>query len=248
MLKIYVTGILLACMAQLAFAQKAIIISDSLVFNADMLPVVFLKMKNFNVFPKLTYGDYALVSGKWGFSLGNETSNVWGTKSKDKSSRKFSFTVADALSDTVKVKGVLKTVSETITPLQVSKSFSVGSDQQIETLDFSANIEVTGDTAHVWTVSMKTESGGETVKYEGFMTDGKRTILITPLYTSQYELPAYGYEFTENDKFYSAYLLTRSNQTYTDSYRIYLERGLTAKMKMALSGAMVALLEAKKAQ
>jgi hypothetical protein len=116
----------------------------------------------------------------------------------------------------------------------------------METLDFSANIAVTGDTAHIWTLSMKTESGGETVKYEGLLTDGKRTILITPLYTSHYESPAYGYEFTENDQFYSAYLLSRSRRTYLDTYNMYFEKGLDTKLKMALSGAMVALLELKK--
>jgi hypothetical protein len=246
MLKIYVIIVLLAGGAQLAFAQKTIILTDSVLANVKELPVVFVKLKGFNPFPKLTFGSYAVVSGKWGLGMAPESSNIWGTKTKTKSSRKFSFVLADTASDTVKVNGVMKTVSETISPLQVSKSFSIGTDAELASLDFSANIAVSGDTAHTWTLSMKTESGGETVKYEGFLTDGKRTVLITPLYTSHYESPAYGYEFTENDQFYSAYLFSTNGKTYLNSYNMYFKKGLDTKLKMALSGAMVALLELKK--
>ncbi|HZY40283.1 MAG TPA: hypothetical protein VFE53_26700 [Mucilaginibacter sp.] len=244
MLKIYVTIVLLAGGAQLAFAQKRIILSDSLTANANVLPVTFIKSRGFNAFPKLRFGDYAVVSGKWGMPLSNTSSNVFGTKSGEKLSRKFSFILIGTANDSVQVKGVMKTVSETRSPLQVSKSFSVGGDEQIESLNFSATIAVTGDSSHLWTLSMKTESGGETAKYEGFLTDGKRNILITPVRTNRYEIPAYGYEFTENDRFYSAYQYT-STISYKNQYAIYLDKSLDPKMKLALSGAMVALLELK---
>jgi hypothetical protein len=144
MLKKYVIIVLLAGGAQLAFAQKNIILTDSVLANVKELPVVFVKLKGFNPFPKLTFGDYAVVSGKWGLGMAPESSNIWGTKTKTKTSRKFSFVLTDTARDTVKVNGVMKTVSETITPLQVSKSFSIGGDAQMETLDFSANIAVIG--------------------------------------------------------------------------------------------------------
>ena len=244
MLKICLMSVLLACEVTLVFAQKVIIISDSLIANADVLPITFIKSRGFNAFPKLRFRDYAVLSGKWGMPLSNQSSNVLGTKSKEKSSRKFSFILTGTANDSVKVDGVMKTVSETRSPLQIKNITVIGEDEQIESLNFSANIVVTGDSSHVWTLSMKTESGGETSKYEAFLTDGKINILITPVRTNRYTVPAYGYEFTENDRFYSAYQYT-STIKYINQYTIYLGKSLDPKMKLALSGAMVALLELK---
>jgi len=224
---------MLACGARLAFAQKAIIISDSITANADVLPVIFANSGAltgaFVRFPKLSFGDYAVVSGKWSFPLTSTSYDLFGTEGKTRYSRKFSFILTSKANDSVKVNGVLKTFSQ---------------NQQIGSVNFSANIVVTGDSSHLWTLSIKIENGGETRKYEAFLTDGKRNILITPVRTMQYPLPGDGYEFSENDQFYSAYQVIGKTY-YRKIYKIYLEKSLDPKMKLVLSGAMVAILELK---
>jgi len=237
MLKILVTSVLLACGAQLAFAQKVIILSDSLTADADILPVTFATSGRsaFMKFPRLSFGDYKVVSGKWSFPLATP-----------KYSRKFSFILTGNATDSVKVNGVLKTVSKDRSPVQVSNHLVIGGYYHMDSVSFSANIAVTGDTAHLWTLSIKTKTiGDKTVKYKAFLTDGKRNILITPVRTTQSALPDYGYEFAENGRFYSAYQWTKGVQYYRNSYKIYLEKSLDPKMKLLLSGAMVAIFELK---
>jgi hypothetical protein len=250
MLKIWVMSVLFAWGAQQAFAQNAIIISDSLTANADVLPVTFANARRlttaFMKFPKVSFGDYEVVSGKWSLPWAPTTTNLWGTKSVTKSSRKFSFILTCKANDSVKVNGVLKTFSQTKNSVQISKSISVGGYQQLgSSVIFSANIVVTGDSSHLWTLSIKIENGSDTAKNEAFLTDGKRNILITPVRTTQDALPDYGYEFAENDHFYSAYQLTGRSQYFRGTYKIYLEKILDPKMKLVLSGAMVAIFELK---
>jgi aminopeptidase C len=192
----------------------------------------------------LSFGDYAVVSGKW--SLPSETylSNVIGTRSNEWTTRKFSFILTSKANDSVKVNGAMKDNLLTKAPL-LPKIIAADFIEQIGTSEFSANIAVTGDTSHVWTLSMKTESKNQTAKYEAFLTDGKRNFLITPIGVKQYAIPAHGYEFTENDRFYSAYQFTGITRSLQHIYKIYLDKSLDPKMKLVLSGAMVALLALK---
>lgn len=153
--------------------------------------------------------------------------------------------MTDKANDSVKVSGVMKLSSENKIPLQIVKSVFYGTPQQLAWLDFSATIAASGDSSRVWTLTMKTENGGETGQYTALLTDGKRNIMIIPVGVTYYALPAFGYEFTEGDRFLSAYQFAGKTRSFQSLYKVYLEKNLDVKIKMALSGAMAALMGLK---
>ncbi len=250
LIKTYFIVLTVLCVSINAFAQKNIAISDSLSANADMLKVK-LGSSFFGKMQKFKFGDYAVVSGKVGWTRSSSSSNFLETKTESKSSQKFSFVLAGGGTDTAKVNAAKNIQLQQQNSLRIFNNFSWGDDETLrQSMNFSALISLNGDTSESWALVMKDESGTKTQnKYDAFLTDGKRRIQIF-MVTGENKgnsmvPPALGYELVENGRSYSAIQFYGGGFFPMNRNIIWLDKRLDPKFKLILSAAMVAILELK---
>jgi hypothetical protein len=250
-IKIYVFVLTAACVRKTAIAQKNIAINDSLSANAEVLKV---KMGSsfFGKMQKFRFGDYAVVSGKVGWTTTSSSSNFLETKTESKSAQKFSFVLTDGGTDLAKVNAARNIQLQTHNSIRLFDNFTWGDDELLrQSMNFSAYISLNNDTSVSWVLIMKGISGSETPgRYSAFLTDGHRRIQIFPVSaesTSKNTMlsGALGYEFAENGHSFSALQYWGGGVFPLNRNIIWLNRSLDPQLKLVLSAAMVAILEMK---
>ena len=250
-IKIYVFVLVAACVSKTAIAQKNIAISDSLSANADVLKV---KMGSsfFGKMQKFKFGDYAVVSGKVGWTTGSSSSNFLETKTESKSNQKFSFVLTGGGAGLAKVNAARNIQLKTNNSIRLFNNFSWGDDEVLrQSMNFSAYISLNSDTSVSWVLIMKDVSGSETPgRYSAFLTDGHRRIQIFPVSSDSNSknamlTGALGYEFAENGRSFSALQYWGGGVFPMNRNIIWLNKSLDPQLKLVLSAAMVAILEMK---
>lgn len=263
-IKIYVLGFGLAY-ATPDGAQQTIIITNSLANNAEKLDVIkgtqsLGKIRNWS------FGDYAVVSSK-NILVGISTEdNLIGTKTQNKSSKKFSFDLRNQDNDLAQVSTVHKRNVVTRQPFEI-EGFYIGADGVTQISDlFTAVITVNGDTSDTWTLVL--ESGfdhKEGSHDEFYLTNGERHIILFPVascdtrYYKDFNAwmktgPATGLEFIENGKSVGALqhfggwgMRSRWKKSNSSGCIVWLSRDSNVRTKLVLAAAMTALLQMSKA-
>lgn len=245
-------------------APKHIIISDSLVANADKWDVKrgALWMGTF----KWRFGDYAVVASKLGWTRGGTRTNLFRTKMESYSGNKFSFVLSGKTTDSAFVTAAHDIRARSNPGLKVSEGWTVGGDDRVLESDlFTASITLNRDTTETWALSIGTtdvsNKDGEYREGVGThaadLTHGERRIVLVPVFSrklaekqsfasalkSQFIPPAMGYEFIEDGQSRCALEYFSSGLGGSHKNTIWMRRSTDARLQLVLAAAMTAVLQ-----
>src|SRR3989442_7803300 len=185
-------------------AQKTIRISDSLARNAERLKVERGAQWMGHI-GKWRFGDYAVVSGKPGWTHTRMTGNFFQTESESRTRETFTFVLTDAATDSAVVNAARNVNVQELHKLDLGHGWSLGSDQLVqESENFTALITINRDTTETWVLFLGSTSGSDTPsKHVAFVTTGESKTLLSLARSNKhpYHLrpsPAPGYEFVEH--------------------------------------------------
>jgi hypothetical protein len=231
-------------------APETIAISDSLVAHADRLNIK-VGGQWFGRISKWRIGDYAVVSSKLSATRIDSKSNLFKTKGQRHSTTKFSFVLCDGSTDSAAVSVVRHAMVDSTHGFKVTKSVSLGSDDLIQAFDScTAVIVVNRDTTDTWTL-YKVSTIAPEPRYEAYLTNGTRTVLLVPVRSKPaaegakrrwFTPSAVGYEFIEDARSLCA-LQTSRNVPGKDSRLAWMHRDLDTTLKLVLAAAMTTVLE-----
>jgi len=246
-------------------AQTAILISDSLASNADMLKVKMGTQWMGKIW-KFRFGDYSVVSSKMGWRTTRTHSDLLSTKTDVSSSEKFSFVLANKSDDSAVVNAASNTQLQSLHELEIFKHLSVGSNELLlASQNFTAFITINIDTADAWALFMNlTEGSRVDQQSENFLTNGQRTIYLQPISSEKSMVkqrnkwvstiadtrtfPAVGFELIENGKSLSAVQYYGGGISGSNSNIIWLGKSLDDKTRLVLAAAMTAVMQQKAGQ
>lgn len=237
-------------------AEESIAISDSLAANADQW-IVKEKGTWFGKISKWSMGDHAVISSKLHATNVSSNTNLLKTKMERHSTTEFEFIMSNATADSVSVKAVRRAMDESTHEFKLGKNVSLGSDELLHASDSClATIVVIGDTTQ-WTL-LKASITAPELDWAAFLTDGTRRVLLSPVtakarsdsthrgffsrMASQLVPPAMGYEFQEDGRSLCA-LQTFGGTSKKNPRRVWMHRGLDARMKLVLAAAMTTVLQ-----
>src|SRR5437867_613597 len=239
-------------------AQEFIVISDSLAANADMLNVKE-GSQGWGHISKWRIGDYTVVSSKLTSTRITTKSNLFKTKTERHSTTKFKFVLRNTTTDSATVDAVRHVMDHASHEMKLSKSVSLGSEELVQASDScTAIIVVNGDTTETWTL-LKSSTSVPELGYQAFLTNGQRTISLTPVRSKRrgdngrhrsffaglnpyFMPPAMGYEFIEGDQSICA-LQTFGGTSRGNARVVWMHRGLDARVKLVLAAAMTTILQ-----
>jgi hypothetical protein len=250
--KICLTG-LVVCLPFFVFAQKNIVISDSLKANADEMKV---KMGGQGVGKtwKFRFGDYGIISSKQGWTTTSTKGNFFNTKTESKTTQKFSFVMAGGTGDTAFVNAASNIEVKQLQESELLNHIFVGKNEMLkESNNFSAFININGDTTNTWALLMNVIQGTQVegnYSYEAFMTDGARKIFLVPATSNKNgddkrSVPAAGYELVEDGVSIAAIQYYGGGMMGMNKNIIWINRNLDAKMKLILAASLSAVLQKK---
>jgi hypothetical protein len=247
--KIYIFSYLLA-LAQFTQAQKNIVISDTLNASADKLNVK-VGTQWFGKIWKFHFGEYAVVSSKLSWTTTSTKGNFFNTKTDSKSTEKFSF-ILSSKTDSAKVNAAHNILVQSLHEIELIPHFSWGDNELIkESNNFTAFIEINGDTSETWALLMNVTKGHNSEgSYEAFLTNGERKIFISSASSNKNggdtrSLPALGYEFIENGKSLCAVQYYGGGAFGMNKNIVWILRGLDTRMKLILAATLTAILQIK---
>lgn len=241
----------LLCIPVISFAQKDIVISDSLAANSEKMNV---KMggQGFGKMWKMRFGDYGVVSSKAAWTSTSTRSNFFNSKTESRSVTKFSFVLTNKSNDSAKVNAANNIETQSLHEIEILPHFSWGNNElQKESRIFSAFIDINSDTADTWALLMNISRGSNTAStYTAVLTNGDRTIVIDPASsnkngTDSRAIPAMGYEFLENGKPVAALQFYGGGALGLNKNAIWIHTHLDSKMKLILAAATTAILQVK---
>ena len=228
-------------------AQKTIVISDSLIGNAERLSVK-KGAQWMGQIAKWRFGDYAVVSGKPGWTHTRTTGNFFQTESETRTNDTFTFVLTNAATDSAIVNAARNVDVQELHKLDLGHGWSLGSDEVVlESENFTAFITINRDTTETWTLYIGDTSGRDSEgTHEAFLTNGERRILLSLASSNKnvYDmrgLPALGYEFIENGQ--SLCALQYFGGSFGLTQVVWIHRSLDARMKFILAAAMTAVLQ-----
>ena len=228
-------------------AQKTIVIRDSLIGNAERLNVK-KGAQWMGQIAKWRFGDYAVVSGKPGWTHTRTTGNFFQTESESRTHETFTFVMTNAATDSAIVNAARDVNVQELHKLDLGHGWSLGSDQLVqESENFTAFITINRDTTETWMLFLGSTSGRDSEgKHEAFLTNGERRILLSLASSNKnvYDmrgLPALGYEFVENGQ--SLCALQYFGGSFGLTQVVWIHRSLDARMKFILAAAMTAVLQ-----
>jgi hypothetical protein len=243
--------LILLALTLAAKAQKNIVISDTLAANADELKVKAPGLA-FGKVSKYQFGEYAVVSGKLGWSSTTTKGNLLGTKSSSNAKQNFWFVMSNNANDTAKVDASDLVAAKYTHSLRVSKNFSLGSDElQQWAQSFTALITINNDTTETWALLMNAaRSVDSAANYEAYLSNGDRKIILAPVTSNKKNddkrmIPALGYEFLENNRAVCAVQYFGGGLTGRNRYVIWLDKSLDKRMKLLFAAAMATVLQQK---
>ena len=248
-------------------AHKTIIISDSLLANADPLKV---KMGNqWMGIHKWRVGDYAVVSSKLGWTTTSTRTNFFKTTTTSHSGNTFAFVLSNNTTDSAFVTAAHDLMAQSEPGLKLGNGWTMGGTGEIrESESFVVDIIINRDTTETWTLSMSGTNvtwatTGEVVArstHEPVLTHGDRSIgLALALSTraapdgrpasfmsrikSQIVPPAMGYEFIEGGHSLCAVQFFNGGLGGANTYAAWMRRDTDTRLKLVLAAAMTAVLE-----
>jgi hypothetical protein len=238
--------------AGLIRAQKNILISDSLKANAEMLKVKMGNKGPFKIF-KMSFGDYAVVSSKMGWTTGYTAGNLFNTRTESKSTEKFSFVMVNKTNDSARVNAAKNILTKELHSIEILPGFYWGEDELLnESRNFSAFISINSDTIETWAlfinVALVHDKEG---RYEAFLTNGTRRIFIAPVSSSEkkssspFAMDAAGYELIENKESLGAVQYKGAGAAGLNHNIIWIKNNLEPRMQLFLAAAMTAILQIK---
>ena len=239
-------------------AQEFIVISDSLAANADTLTVKEGSQR-WGRISKWRIGDYTVVSSKLKSTRITAKSNLFKTKTVRHSTTQFTFVLGNTTTNFATVNAVRHVMDLSSHEMKLSKSVSLGSEELVQASDScNAVITVNGDTTETWTL-LKSSTSAPERGYEAFLTNGERTILLTPVRSKihgddgrhrsffaglnpRFIPPAMGYEFIEGGQAICA-LQTFGGAARGNARMVWMHRGLDARVKLILAAAITTVLQ-----
>jgi hypothetical protein len=241
-------------------AQENILISDTLIANADMLKV--LVQKEDNKLPEILIDGYEYMSSDEVRMYATRTkTNFFETRAKRDIFKMYPFAISNHFSDTAWIDTELKSAEKTRYFNERFPKFFLESSTSVSTASFAAWIDIASDTAKHWTffaVNLEKENTKEPVKM--ILTDGERIIKMylassDPNFDASHPLrslfkwPAMGVEFFENEESLGAFQINGGSLTkdqrkagLTSDSIIWLHRDLDNSMKLVLVAAMSVLV------
>jgi hypothetical protein len=234
-----------------AQAQKEIIIDDSLAANA-VKQNVKMGSQGFGKIWKFHFGDYAVVSSKMGWTTTSSKSNLFNTKTESKTTEKFSFIMTNKGNDSARVNAANNIKVQALQALQLLPNFYWGTNEVLSESDnFSAYININGDTTETWGLFMNIVRGS-TAKgsYEAFLSNGPRRIILFAASSDKEgapgkPLPALGYKFVENETSLGALQYLGGGMLGYNKNIIWIDDRLDEKSKLILAAAMTAIMQKK---
>ena len=247
-------SIVLICLLILSvsiYAQKTIVLSDSLAANSDRLPVK-MGTQWFGKIWKFKFGDYEVASSKMGWANTSSKGNLFNTKTKSKTTQKFSFTLAGPGTDNTHVNAASNIESSEVHSLELFTNFTIGTDVTLkESNNFSAYIRNNNDTNDTWALLMHVVLEFDQVtKAESLLTNGTRKIYLHNVTSNDKgeddrKYPAMGYELRENGKAIAAVQFYGGGMMGTNKNIIWLSKDADPAFRLMLAAALTAVLQDK---
>jgi len=256
-----IVGLLAALPA--AAAPKHILISDSLLANAD--PWEVKRGGHFMGINKWRFGDYAVVASKMGWTTGGTHSNFFGTRTESRSGNKFSFVLSSGTTDSAFVTAQHQLIARSHPGLKVAEGVHVGGDAQTVATDhFVASIIIARDTLDTWElfiasteVSEHGHDRDDLANHTSVLIHEDRTIALVPVFSKklsekmsftsqlalQFRPPAMGFEFIEDERSLCAVEYFSSSISGMFKNTVWIDRTLDPRMQLVLAAAMTAVLE-----
>ena len=242
---VLITG-LLATHPSLA-AQKTIRLRDTLAGRADRLDVKKGTQSAGHI-AKWRFGDYAVVASKGGWTT--TQTDAWFFELESAAAEKFSFVLANGTADSAMVNAARHVTVQSLRALPVGNGWWLGQDELVQESDnLVALIRLTRDTSDAWQLFMGVTNGGGTEgRYDAFLTDGTRRIVLAAASSNKdvYDIrgwPALGYEFVENGQSVAAVQYFGGSAGAASV--VWMQRNLDEEMKLILAAAMTAVLQVK---
>jgi len=228
-------------------AQRTIRISDSLARNAERLKVERGAQWMGHI-GKWRFGDYAVVSGKPGWTHTRTTGNFFQTESESRTHETFTFVMTNAATDSAIVNAARDVNVQELHKLDLGHGWSLGSDELVqESENFTALITINRDTTETWVLFLGSTSGRDSEgKHVASLTNGERRILLSLASSNKdvYDFrgwPALGYEFVENGQ--SLCALQYFGGSFDFTQVVWMHSNLDARTKLILAAAMTAVLQ-----
>jgi hypothetical protein len=249
LIRICLRPFLLLAMVGSAHAQKNIIISDSLAGHAEELKVKMGTQMAGKTW-KIRFGDYAIVSGKTGWTTITSKSNLFNTKTESTSAQKFSFVLGNKTTDLASVNAANNIEIKSLNEIELFRYYWSGSDRLLlKAQNFCAFITINADTSETWALLMNLARGSNaTGADEALLTNGERRIFISAVDSNKNggdprSMPALGYEFIENSRPLCALQYYGGGALGMNRNIVWMYEGMDAKMNLILAAAMAALLQ-----
>ena len=258
-----IVGLLAALPA--SAAPKHILLSDSLLANADRWDVK--RGDHWVGMNRWSFGDYAVVANKTGWTTGGTDTNFFKTKSVSHSENKFSFVLSNKTTDSAFVNAVHQIIARSNPGLQVAQGVHVGgTGQTVATDHFFASISISRDTTEMWNLFVGdtevSESGGDRddlATHRSGLSHGDRRIALVPVFSKnlavkqsfgsmlamQLHPPAMGYEFIEDGRSLGAVEYFSSGISGMYKNTVWMDKSADPRLRLVLAAAMTSVLELK---
>jgi len=161
-----------------AFNQN-IIIDEKLAANSEPMKVK-IGASAFGKISKWKFGEYAVVSGKVGWTKTTTKSNFLNTKTESKSTHKFSFILCNKQGDSAIVNAAINIEYKALQESELLRGFYIGDDEiKLNIHNFTASITINRDTTNTWLLLINSEWGSESKNTgNAMLTDGTLKYLI----------------------------------------------------------------------
>jgi hypothetical protein len=222
-------------------AQKTILISDTLVANADKL-----KVNNpaqwMGRIAGWRFGDYAVATSKQGPVKSTTRQHFF--KADSSASEKFSFVLTNKTTDSAMVNAARNSTVKSLRSLDLGNGWSIGRDEVVSESDnLAAFITINRDTSDTWAFILGVTGSSS---YTGFLTNGERRITVAVASSNRNALdlsgwPALGYEFLEDGRSLGA--IQYFGGLWRPAQFVWLDRNLDARTKLLLAAAMTTVLQ-----
>ncbi len=232
-------------------AQKEIVLSDDLVTDSEKLKVKMGTQWMGKIW-KFKFGEYSVGQSKNGWQNVSSNSNFFGTTSNVKSTQKFSFELESGSSIKAIVDAATDIKIDTEAAVDILPFFSVGEDKLLlESVNFSATINIDSDTSDTWILLMRDVQGYEAQdQHQAYLSNGEKTIHLIPVNSNKKgedkrSIPALGYELIEAGKALAAVQYYGGGMFGNNKNMVWIHNDLDEKMKLILAAAMTAVLQVK---
>lgn len=230
-----ITLLLTICAAHTSAQKKTIKLDDNLSQNSVLWEA---KPKGISTVTKYHFGDYAIVSGKAGWTTTKTNSRLFSFTSESKSKQKLSFVFVGSKRDSIMVNA---SVDVDFQELNFGNYSELRNSQE----NFVAFLSpASGDPA--WQLVIATLSGSAVpgnFQFTGMMTDGQKEVEIQPVYEwSDGKTPSFnvipGYQFVYGGEAVAA---VQGSVNTMHKKLVWLRNDLPPDFKLLLAGAAASI-------